>query len=93
MKTVRATLTKKQKEFLFKYFPEDNMFTSQEEMDKITEVFKLDNNKPEEWYRLLRNAVVEFYHVRIDSNFKYMYSMQSVTAVIDYYKVQKGYPV
>ena len=93
MKTVRATLTKKQKEFLFKYFPEDNMFTSQEEMDKIAEVFKLDNNKPEEWYRLLRNAVVEFYHVRIDSNFKYMYSMQSVTAVIDYYKVQKGYPV
>lgn len=93
MKPVRATLTTKQKNFLFYYFPEDNMFTSQKEMDKIAEVLKLDNDKPEEWYRKLRNAVVEFYHVRIDSNFKYMYSMQSVTAVIDHYKVMKGYPV
>ncbi len=93
MKPVRATLTKKQKDFLFQYFPEDNMFTSQKEIDKITEVLKLDSDKSEEWYRLLRGAVVEFYHPMIDQDFKCMYSMQSVTAVIDYYKVKKGYPV
>ncbi len=69
------------------------MFTSQKEMDKIAEVLKLDNDKSEEWYRKLRNAVVEYYHPRINRIFKYMYSMQSVTAVIDYYKVKKGYSV
>jgi len=93
MKPIRATLTKKQRNFLSQYFPEDNMFTSQEEMDKIAEVFKLYNDKSEEWYRLLRNAVVEFYHPKINRVFRYMYSMQSVTAVIDYYKTKKGYSV
>ena len=93
MKPIRATLTKKQKDFLFSYFPKDNMFTSQEELDKIAEVFELNNGKSEEWYRLLRNAVVEYYHPKIDRAFRYMYSMQSVTTVIDYYKVKKGYQV
>ena len=93
MKPVRATLTKKQKNFLFYYFPEDRMFTSEEEIKKIADALKLEGDHPEEWYRKLRNAVVVFYHTRIDSNFKYMYSMQSVTAVIDHYKVKKGYPV
>ena len=86
-RTVR--LGKNQKEFLRTYCPKDRMFTSEEEMIKIAGVFKLVGKDYLQLTRL-RNAVVQFYSEKEDFCIP---AMQSVTAVIDYYKTRKGYPV
>jgi hypothetical protein len=86
-RTVR--LGKNQKEFLRTYCPEDRMFTSEEEMIKIANVLKLIGKDYLQLSRL-RNAVVQFYS---EKEVFCIPAMQSVTAVIDVYKLRAGGPV
>lgn len=89
MKPPKITFTKSGKAFLDSYFPKDKMFTSKKEVKKIADTFFLWDKS---LYELsgLRNAVVEYYRDKIDENFDYMSSMQSITAVIDHFKIRQG---
>ena len=80
--------------FLKSYFPKNRMFTSTMEIDKVNknllksgkQIDELDTYEMQE----VRNAVVKFYDPFIirEDDFKYMSSMQSVTAVIDFFIYQ-----
>lgn len=83
------------------YKPKNEHFTSQEEIDMLTEKLGLDKMSNEELQQT-RDEVVRFFHYRIldaikaeDSNKRWdlSQSMMSVTAVIDYCKVNKGMEV
>ncbi len=75
-------LTDSQREFLRTYKPESQMFTSEKEIELITEKLGL-KNKPTEYLQSIRNEVVEFYSV--DD----IVPMWSITAVIDFFKSVK----
>lgn len=91
-------------EFLKSYKPANNMFTSEDEADLISETLNLCELSFEDRC-LTRNEVVRYYtelmdaEVIYDENNQYkgrtnkfwdlMQSMQSITTVIDYYKYQK----
>lgn len=91
-------------EFLRNYKPQNRMFTSEDEIDLISETLNLTELDFESRTRL-RNEVVKFYdesmedEIIYDNNGEYkgrtdkywdlIQSMQSVTTVIDYYKYQK----
>lgn len=77
-----------QKEFLKSYRPKNDMFTSNEECELIISKFNLPKLSLLEM-SLCRNAVVKFYSNLMKDNYDFMPSLQSVTAVIDYYS--KGY--
>ena len=80
--------------FLKSYFPKNRMFTSIMEIDKVNknllksgkQIDELDTSEMQE----VRNSVVKFYDPFIirEDDFKYMSSMQSVTAVIDFFIYQ-----
>lgn len=90
--------------FLNDYKPENRMFTSEDEIDLISETLKLYELSYDERCKM-RNEVVRYYaelmenEIIYDENGEYkgrthkywdlMQSMQSVTTVIDYYKYQK----
>ena len=90
--------------FLNSYKPANDMFTSEDEADLISETLNLCELSFEERTRT-RNEVVRYYtelmdgEVVYDENGEYkgrtnkfwdlMQSMQSITTVIDYYKYQK----
>jgi hypothetical protein len=92
------------KNFLKNYKPENQMFTSEDEIDLISETLNLPELDFEERCKT-RNEVVRFYddlmeaEIIYDNNGEYkgrtdkywelITSMQSVTTVIDYYKYQK----
>lgn len=91
-------------EFLKNYKPENEMFTSEDEIDLISETLNLPELDFEERCRT-RNEVVRYYTElmdaeviydennqykgRTDKFWKLLNSMQSITTVIDYYKYQK----
>lgn len=91
-------------EFLKNYKPASRMFTSEDEIDLISETLNLPDLDAEGRYRT-RNEVVRYYtelmdaEVIYDENNQYkgrtdkfwdlVNSMNSVTTVIDYYKYQK----
>lgn len=91
-------------DFLKNYKPENQMFTSEDEIDLISETLNLPELDFEERCRT-RNEVVRYYtelmdaEVIYDENNQYkgrtdkfwelLNSMQSITTVIDYYKYQK----
>jgi len=91
-------------EFLKNYKPASRMFTSEDEIDLISETLNLPDLDAEERCRT-RNEVVRYYtelmdaEVIYDENNQYkgrtdkfwdlVNSMNSVTTVIDYYKYQK----
>ena len=77
-----------QTEFLKSYRPKNDMFTSNEECELIISKFNLPKLSLLEM-SLCRNAVVKFYSNLMKGNYDFMTSLQSVTAVIDYYS--KGY--
>jgi hypothetical protein len=90
--------------FLNSYKPENRMFTSDDEIDLISETLNLPELDFDERTKI-RNEVVRYYtelmenEIIYDENGEYkgrtdkywdlMLSMQSVTTVIDYYKYQK----
>lgn len=79
-----------ERRFLRQYKPEDDMITTEEEMELISLVFGLKGLTTEE-LRATRNAVVNCYSYLIKDDkqngggkrYDYMDAMQSVTAVID----------
>lgn len=91
-------------EFLKNYKPANRMFTSEDEIDLISETLNLPELDAEERCRT-RNEVVRYYDelmdaeviydengeykCRTDKYWELINSMQSVTTVIDYYKYQK----
>lgn len=80
-----AKLNELEYAFLRLYKPKDDMCTTFSEIKLIDKVFDLKDKTPEE-LGYLRNAVVKYYHGKKDA----MVSMQSVTSVIDHFKVMKG---
>lgn len=90
--------------FLNSYKPANSMFTSEDEIDLISETLNLCELSFEDRCRT-RNEIVRYYtelmdaEVIYDENGEYkgrtnkfwdlMQSMQSITTVIDYYKYQK----
>jgi hypothetical protein len=90
--------------FLKNYKPTNQMFTSEDEIDLISETLNLCELSFEERTRT-RNEVVRYYSElmegeiiydengeykgRTDKYWELITSMQSVTMVIDYYKYQK----
>lgn len=80
-----AVLTSEVENFLKGYQPEDMFFTSEEEMETIEKTLRLSECSNVEEARAMRNAVVLFYTIHSEEVEDYMTSMQSVTAVIDYY--------
>lgn len=91
-------------DFLNSYKPANDMFTSEDEADLISETLNLCELSFEERCRT-RNEVVRYYTElmeneiiyneigeykgRTDKYWDLIQSMQSVTTVIDYYKYQK----
>ena len=96
-------LTEKQYEFLKGYRPVNRMFTSEAEIDLISETLNLCELSFNERTQV-RNEVVRFYTElselyieyneygqfkrRLDGFWGIFTAMQSVTTVIDYYKYQ-----
>lgn len=83
-------------EFLLKYRPQDDMFTSFEEMHTIRVELGLTRDNLQE----MRNDVVKFYSSEMNKACEegrdcwgLMTAMQSVTAVIDHYKFHLGQEV
>lgn len=90
-------------DFLIKYQPKDNHFTSKDEMKMICSFFCLDNMSTDE-IRNLRNNIVEFYSKLMDNEiiyddngeydgrtaqfWKYLYAMESVICAIDYFGIE-----
>lgn len=81
-------LSTEQKEFLKGYKPASQGVTSKAEMNDIVACFGLNESVP---LRAIRNAVVEFYHILMDTLdrateafWAAMDALQSVVAVIDY---------
>ena len=88
------------KNFLKGYTPENDMFTSVEEIELVKKELELDNY-PSNRIVEVRNSVVKYYSELMDNEiirddegnykgrsedfWKYMKGMQSVTAVIDTY--------
>lgn len=101
---MEATFTDVFYEFLKNYKPVSRMFTSEDEIDLISETLNLPELGFEERCRT-RNEVVRYYtelmdaEVIYDENNQYkgrtnkfwelLNSMNSVTTVIDFYKYQK----
>lgn len=93
-------MTQEAHNFLREYTPKNNMYTSKEEIELISNELGLEGMTTE-GFRSFRNEVVELYTELLDENIiindkgeyvgrteKYwslMNAMQSVTAVIDYY--------
>lgn len=82
--------------FLNTYKPANERFTSFEEMALIEEKLNLKSVDLFE----TRNKVVQFYSDKMQFEREHgldywdtMTAMQSVTAVIDHFKIQKGMPV
>lgn len=92
-------MTAEMKEFLFGYCPKDDMFTSAEEMQQIEEQLGL-KEMDIEGLCYTRDQVVDFYHEKMEERrlevcrddkwYDLMTAMQSVTAVVDYAKIQLG---
>lgn len=93
-------LNSSRKEFLKNYLPENQLFTSELEIELIKDKFNLMNYTPEMLIEL-RNDVVRFYDDLMDNEMEwddegilhrtskfddYLVAMQSVTSVIDYIK-------
>lgn len=86
----KVELTQEQVSFLNEYEPEDDMFTSNEEVELVSQALNLENSG-EYYLNAIRNTVVEFYSDLCEkiheetgkfANNKWT-AMQSVTAVID----------
>ena len=76
------------KNFLVSYCPEDDMFTTKEEMNYVEENLVNNvnlRNVTKSFLREIRNEVVTYYHNLNKENFDYNRhnAMMSVTAVID----------
>ena len=71
--------------FLESYCPENSLFTSPEEIQRIKRELNIGELYSEDKYDL-RNEVVKFYRELLQetNDMKYMTAMQSVTTVIDY---------
>ena len=82
-------LTDEQKAWLKAYRPADERFTSFKEMDSIFSVLQLGDLQGEE-LRHIRNSVVLFYSEIPNYNIT---ALWSVTAAIDYYRVNHGISV
>ena len=76
--------------FLSGYAPKNRGFTSNAEIKKISKALGLDGKSYKELNET-RNNVVKYYSnlMKGDDRIKYMPSLQSVTSVIDYIKVNK----
>lgn len=78
-------------DFLKSYVPEDRFHTSNEEVSLVISNTLLEGKRIDELsvinLKTLRDIIVDFYDPMIsrEDDFKYMSSMQSVTAVIDFY--------
>ena len=77
------------KRFLYEYRPVNRMFTTTDEIKRITESLDLNNCKH---LKELRNSIVKYYTECLeiedrntDKYFDLILGMQSVTSVIDYY--------
>lgn len=87
-----AKLTIDQEKFLQDYHPEDDMITSNDEIDKIVSIFDLGNTEKSQ-YQAIRNAVVDLYHdLRLsctdsEKSWNLSQGMMSVTSVIDAVKI------
>lgn len=97
---METKLTKTQQFFLLNYKTEDDMFTSQKEMESVEKALNLSSLTKEE-LRSVRNDVVFFYHGWVqkleaegkegrDIAYNLWNSMSSVTAVVDHYSIKSG---
>lgn len=85
---MRYALTTAQISFLNEYMPEDRFMTSMAEVNSVKKAMGLlDGEKTIEEYTAMRNAVVQFYDLKMgddrDLSWSLMPALQSVTAVID----------
>lgn len=93
-------MTQEAQDFLREYTPKNNMYTSKEEIELISNELGLEGMTTED-FQSLRNEVVGLYTELLDENiivddkgeyvgrtekyWRLMNAMQSVTAVIDHY--------